>query len=406
MLIDDFFTDTTAKETFVVANSDSLIVELKRWIAIYKDYLRGSKLPTTVENYSITLDAFELYTERYLSELKSIEELTYIHLNDFLEYVEDYRVSKKYGSIKERIAELLFYIKRYEINDLEQAVKFFYPHFVDMEDERIACAQYAIGSFVEFMETRKLYEINKEAITKYIGSRKKVSNHTMNQRYIGVVGLLKFIDRKNRGDYFANMIWMIKRYPLQKIKHDDVKIGFEVDDEQKIEDYLASPLAGSSAKEIKIRAFMMLMIRSGLRASEAIGLRKDAVKLSDDGKTYSLMVLGKGNAIGKSYIKTEDFSNYYIYLMDNANSELLIPTNKGTAYDRSNLYRDIKKTLEAIGVDGKGLHIFRHHFASNFASKDGRIGVLQRLLRHSSVQTTMIYSKIREQELSDAISGI
>jgi site-specific recombinase XerD len=256
------------------------------------------------------------------------------------------------------------------------------------------------------METKKLYVVNKEAISKYIGSRQKVSNHTMNQRYIGIVGLLKFIDKKSRGDFFANMIWMIKRYPLQKIKHDDVKIGFEIDDEQKIENYLTSPLDGSSAKDIKIRAFILLMIRSGLRASEAIGLKMDAVKLLDDGKTYSLMVLGKGNAIGKSYIKTEDFSNYYEYLVSNSNCDLLIPTNRGTAYNRSNLYRDIKKTLEDIGVNEKGLHIFRHHFASNFATKDGRIGVLQRLLRHSSVRTTMIYSKIREQELSDAISGI
>lgn len=407
MNMEDFFSNKNTTEIQKLSGGKSFVSEMKIWINKYKNYLIGSKLPTTVENYSITLDAFVRYIERYLVDLKSIKQVSYEHFNDFFNYVEDYKVSKDYGSIKERIGELLFYIKKYNISTIDQMQDNFYDHFSDIEgDERIMAVEYTIKSMIEFMIKKRLNMIDKATISQYIESRKKVSVQTMNQRYIAIVGLLKFIDRSTREDFFANIIWMIRKYPLQKIKDDEVKIGFSHEDEARIEKYLCSSFDGCSAKEIKMRALMVLMMRSGLRASEAIGLKRESVKLSESGKTYSLTVLGKGNAIGKTYIKVDDFSMYYEYLMSLPEQELLIPTRKGTKINRSNLFRDIEKALKAIGVHERGLHIFRHHFASNFASKDGRIGVLQRLLRHSSVQTTMIYSKIREQELSEAISGI
>ena len=59
--------------------------------------------------------------------------------------------------------------------------------------------------------------------------------------------------------------------------------------------------------------------------------------------------------------------------------------------------------LENAGVSQAGLHIFRHHFGSTFASKQGNMKVLQQLLGHVNISTTMIYIQVNDEVLADAV---
>ena len=72
----------------------------------------------------------------------------------------------------------------------------------------------------------------------------------------------------------------------------------------------------------------------------------------------------------------------------------------------------MKRLFEALEKEDKlnniksdsasGLHIFRHLFGSEFAEKNGNIKILQDLLGHSVITTTMIYSKVGEKAKKEA----
>lgn len=68
--------------------------------------------------------------------------------------------------------------------------------------------------------------------------------------------------------------------------------------------------------------------------------------------------------------------------------------------------RELKRCAKMARVD-KHLttHVGRHTFATLFLSRGGRVEVLQRLLGHSSINTTMVYVHLTDQRAKDQVEG-
>ena len=105
-------------------------------------------------------------------------------------------------------------------------------------------------------------------------------------------------------------------------------------------------------------------------------------------------------------IKKSALDHYLHYLSTNAQGEFLSSTRSGAPMSRGNLYDAVSKLSRKAGVSKVGLHIFRHHFGSTFASLQGNMKVLQQLLGHVDLATTMIYSQINDEVLADAVLSI
>ena len=64
----------------------------------------------------------------------------------------------------------------------------------------------------------------------------------------------------------------------------------------------------------------------------------------------------------------------------------------------------IKETRERLGCSKKiTAHVFRHSFASELVKKDVNIVSISRLLGHSNLKTTSVYTHVAQDQLVDAV---
>jgi integrase/recombinase XerD len=156
--------------------------------------------------------------------------------------------------------------------------------------------------------------------------------------------------------------------------------------------------------------YMRLMLKAGLRASEAVSLQPEHIDLMS-GK---LMVReGKGAKdrtlwIGEEVL--EELREWTDRRTEEAeNSEFLLPTRKGTKVATSHLRRSVKryaKKAEIDDVDRVSPHTLRHTFATRLYRETGKIRMVQKALGHSDLSTTMIYTHVVDEELETALKGL
>ena len=132
---------------------------------------------------------------------------------------------------------------------------------------------------------------------------------------------------------------------------------------------------------------LKLIYLSGLRISEALNLKWSDINHQDN----SIYVYGKGSKERKVFI-----INDYLAQLKNLekNNQYIFTINKKKISTRSvnkflqNCYNNslIKNKLSS--------HIFRHSFATTMLENNADIRHIQKLLGHSSISTTEIYTKV------------
>ncbi len=132
---------------------------------------------------------------------------------------------------------------------------------------------------------------------------------------------------------------------------------------------------------------LKLMYLSGLRISEALALKWS--DLSEANMT--LNIYGKGSKERKSYLTIDFLDTLYSLKKD----KVFIFNING----KKILARSVNKFLDKAYKDGLieykiSSHIFRHSFATSMLENDADIRHIQKLLGHSSISTTEIYTKV------------
>ncbi len=78
--------------------------------------------------------------------------------------------------------------------------------------------------------------------------------------------------------------------------------------------------------------------------------------------------------------------------------------NNGEKFNPTYLTKSFKKCVRLSGLDDKiHFHTLRHSFASNLAQRGVNLYVIQKLLNHSKITTTQIYSHLLTENLEKAI---
>jgi integrase/recombinase XerD len=156
--------------------------------------------------------------------------------------------------------------------------------------------------------------------------------------------------------------------------------------------------------------YMRLMLKAGLRASEAVSLQPENIDLMS-GK---LMVReGKGAKDRTLWIGEEMLSELRDW-MDRrqetaGDPKYLLPTSKGTKVATSHLRRSVKRYARKADieeVERVSPHTLRHTFATRLYRETGKIRMVQKALGHSDLSTTMIYTHVVDEELETALKGL
>ncbi len=144
------------------------------------------------------------------------------------------------------------------------------------------------------------------------------------------------------------------------------------------------------SKQTNARLYILilkLIYLSGLRISEALNLKWSDINHQDN----SIYVYGKGSKERKVFI----INDYLVQLKNlEKNNQYVFTINKKKISTRSvnkflqNCYNNslIKNKLSS--------HIFRHSFATTMLENNADIRHIQKLLGHSSISTTEIYTKV------------
>lgn len=138
-------------------------------------------------------------------------------------------------------------------------------------------------------------------------------------------------------------------------------------------------------KNPKQRLVVSLMYGAGLRVSEIVKLSSDDIDLD---RLIGYVRSGKGNKDRMFIVPkllVDELKNYL-------SNRYLFMGNKGSHYSIRSVQEIIKRACKDCGIT-KNVHphTFRHSFATHLIEEGNSIVVVQALLGHISVDTTMVY---------------
>ena len=149
-------------------------------------------------------------------------------------------------------------------------------------------------------------------------------------------------------------------------------------------------------------AVMALLYGSGLRISEALGLRRRDVPLPGAGDV--LIVTGKGNKTRMVPVLRNVLALVQDYVAMCPHSlppegPIFVGARGGPLKARI-IQLTMERLRGALGLpDSATPHALRHSFATHLLSRGGDLRAIQELLGHASLSTTQIYTGIDTERL-------
>ncbi|MCW5942045.1 MAG: tyrosine-type recombinase/integrase [Fimbriimonadaceae bacterium] len=172
-------------------------------------------------------------------------------------------------------------------------------------------------------------------------------------------------------------------------------------DAERLEAMLALPDLGSP-KGLRDRVLMELIYGTGLRVSEAVGLRMDECLLSEE----TLRVTGKR---GKTRLipvpgQTLDWIRRYLAhgrpRLAKSPLPCLIVSDRGRPLLRQVAFEKLASYARQAGIaSGVGPHTLRHTYAVHLLKGGADLRAVQELLGHESIATTQVYTELDLEEV-------
>ncbi|MFD0836753.1 tyrosine-type recombinase/integrase [Mariniflexile aquimaris] len=318
------------------------------------------------------------------------------------EIKDEYLSSKK---IKKRMVSNnegdFFTVAKVYLKNIEERKKF---HQLDIETKRIKV-------FKEFLKKDKLLfsEINIELLKmfeNFLLSKRNLSTRTVVNYMIGIRTIFNLAITNSTAD--------VKLYPFGKGKYqikfpETKKIGLNSDEITKLENIKDL----TKAQDYALSAWLLSFYFAGIRVSDVLQLKwKDFMdnrlyyRMNKNNKLVSLKVPDKVLKILDKLERHEDSVFLFKELEGvDANDNRLIRTRIKTA--TRNFNRRLELVAEKAGIDKKmSMHIARHSFG-NISGDKIPIQMLQKLYRHSSVTTTILYqSNFLQSDTDEALDKV
>jgi integrase/recombinase XerD len=157
-----------------------------------------------------------------------------------------------------------------------------------------------------------------------------------------------------------------------------------------------SLIASHKPKNRRLQCLLLSLADTGCRISELLALCWEDVNLDD----LLITVKGKGDKTRTIPFSLE-LRKHLFKLEQQSKHKLVFATRNGNQMTRRNVLRGLKNLCEGLNIKmpARGLHAFRHSFASNYIRKGGSPFLLQRALGHSSLTMTRRYVSLCTEDL-------
>lgn len=142
-------------------------------------------------------------------------------------------------------------------------------------------------------------------------------------------------------------------------------------------------------------ALLLLMVYSGLRRGEVIGLRIDDVDLEEG----SVVVLGKGRKMRRVPINVATVHALADWLSKRppVGGELVFVNRDGTPFEKDAVQSLFTRLRRQLGLPRLYPHLLRHTFAAIYLKRVRDFKSLQKILGHARASTTLdIYADFED----------
>ena len=142
------------------------------------------------------------------------------------------------------------------------------------------------------------------------------------------------------------------------------------------------------------RALVRLMMSCGLRVSETISIRVSDLELSER-KGKVTIRHGKGNRWRDVHIPPEARKalNEWLAELGEGSSPWLFPNGQGRHITRQYAGKILRELARRTGLDALHPHVLRHPCATNLVRTGTDLVTVGKILGHSSVNTTAVYTQ-------------
>ena len=166
-----------------------------------------------------------------------------------------------------------------------------------------------------------------------------------------------------------------------------------------------------SPEGLRLTCLLEIAYATGLRVTELVSLPETAVL----GQSGVLFVTGKGGKermVPLTSTAIKAIASYrevrHIFLKTSTTSKFLFPSRSNQGYlTRRRLGQLLKELATKVGIKSDKIspHILRHAFATHLLNNGADLRSLQKMLGHSDISTTQIYTHVLKDRLSLVVSS-
>lgn len=258
-----------------------------------------------------------------------------------------------------------------------------------------------LEQFVKYLiniyELDDLTKATTEMVRSYIVDELKIKNNegnrSINRKMSALRSFYKFCLREE----------VISVSPMQGIKslkqpkelakfvpeHDMEKVRFDGD---------------GDFKTVRDELLFEMLYQTGMRQAELRGLKDSDV----DAMTMQIKVLGKRNKeriipISRPLLEMiENYKKVRDEQFPERRNVILVVDDKGRGMSPTFVYRVVHRILEGVTtLEQKSPHVLRHTFATHMLNEGADIRAIQKILGHSSLSSTQIYTHNTIEQLKE-----
>lgn len=256
--------------------------------------------------------------------------------------------------------------------------------------------------YLDFLSRNKktILKATRKDIEKFLSERKDKGSksRTVARNKVSIVNLYKFLVMEN---YISkNPTDNLEVIRLKRVLPESLTTE-EVDD-------LLSVHNEKTDKGLRDKAIFELMYSSGLRVSEICSLKIEDIffdekylKICGKGKRERIVPINKKALdILKRYIQT----SRVVMVKGKKTSELFL-NFRGDKISRVGIWKIVKEAMKKSGIE-KNIypHTLRHSFATHLIQHGADLRSVQRMLGHSDITTTEIYTHVDSTHLKKQIA--
>lgn len=175
---------------------------------------------------------------------------------------------------------------------------------------------------------------------------------------------------------------------------------------------LEGPTPKRQIRAMRLYVLLEVLYATGLRVTELVSLPASAAH--QDGQFISVIGKGEKERLVPLSDKAKQAMREYRHMVSETAPKKgsieqitwLFPSfGKSGHYTRQAFARELKSLADDVGLDKNSVspHVLRHAFASHLLQNGANLRAVQKLLGHSDISTTQIYTHILDERLIELV---